>query len=196
MVILRGIKLGSALGALVLFFLPWVEIQCSGKSLATQTGWQITTGEATPAKVRDAERDMVSQERASELGKARLVAAALLATGFAVLLLLLALVGQHPVAEGGGVALCGLALLLLVNQAVEGFPVKDMLVQSASVDDASLNTDMDSFGDSMAMAVMAGFEIRRLPAFYASCLLLGIPVLLTIARLLIHGSAIHASGAS
>lgn len=175
MAILRGIKLSSALGALALFFLPWIDIQCSGKSVATQTGLQAIVGQATLAEERQTERGSLHRQEPESLGSARLVAGGLIVLVFAVLLLLLAVAGHHPLAEGIGSLLCALALALLITQVIEGFPVKDALVQDVSVDNASLEMDFEA---STAMAVMTSFEVKVLPAFIATCALLGIAVLL------------------
>ena len=54
---LKKLKLGSSLIALILFAFPWVDIQCSQKSLATQSGFQVIYGGGTPSEEMEAMGD-------------------------------------------------------------------------------------------------------------------------------------------
>jgi len=178
MAILRSIKLTTAVAAFAMFFLPWIDIQCSGKSLITQTGIQTITGMATASGEMEAKPDGGKQE---PLGSATMVAAALLATGLAIACLVVALFNNNPKMDVGGSVLCALALLLLIVQVSQGFPAKEEIVSQISTDQASADGDM---GASLAMAMMANIQVEVLPAFTMTCVLLGVPVLLLVGLLL------------
>lgn len=82
--LLQKINLVTSLAALILFFLPWIDIQCSGKSMATQTGMQIIYGGASQAQDAEAfEKEGKIKRSGGEsddsLGSAPLVAMAVLA---------------------------------------------------------------------------------------------------------------------
>ena len=178
MAILRSIKFTTALAAFALFFMPWLDIQCSGKSLATQTGIQTITGGATPSEELGKREEDANEK---PFGSAKMVAAALFATGLGMALLLVALLNSNPKLDLAGSALCGLALLFLLVQVSQGFPAKDEVIASVSADQASNEVDMSS---SLAMAMAANIEVEVLPAFIISCVLLGIPVLLLVGMVL------------
>ena len=179
MAILRGIKLCTALAALALFFMPWLDIQCSGKSIATQTGFQTITGDATPSEEMRADQAQ-GGKRNEPLGTATMVAAALIATIIAIMLLASAVLKGSYALDRAGSAICAIALLLLIVQAMLGLPAKDELVAAISTDQATNEVDMAS---ALATQVMANLKVDILPAFYFTCVLLGIPVLLLLYQL-------------
>ncbi len=47
---IQKLNIGTTLAVLVLFFLPWIDIQCSQKSFATQTGIQTIYGGGSPSE--------------------------------------------------------------------------------------------------------------------------------------------------
>ncbi len=178
--ILRAIKLTSAIAALVLFFMPWIDIQCSGKSLATQTGIQTITGMATPSEEMKPKRDR--SEQGDQLGTATLAAIAIFALGMAIICLLVSLLNNKTRPDVLGSALCGVALLCLLLQLGQGFPVKEELIGQISSDQASNEADS---GGSLAMFMVSNIEIKVLPALMMTCVLMGIPVLLHVSVLLL-----------
>ncbi len=172
MVFLRGIKLTTALAAFALFFMPWLDIRCSGESLATQTGIQTITGKSSPTKETSKRQD---PNREKTLGSAPLVGAALMATGLAVACLLVGLMNRKPFLDIAGSVLCGVALLCLLVQVTQDFPAKDALIEQVATDQASNSSDM---GSMLAMKMMADLQVEVLPAFTITCVLLAIPALL------------------
>ena len=180
MAILRAIKLTSAIAALVLFFMPWIDIQCSGKSLATQTGIQTITGMATPSSEIEG---IMKNDRRESLGSSVLVATALLATGLGIACLLMALFNGNSKLDALGSILCVLALMCLLTQLIQGFPIKQQLIAKISMDQASNPMGMS---DSLGFMMAANIQTVILPGFIATCSLLGIPSLLMVSILFIR----------
>jgi len=178
--ILRAIKLTSAIAALVLFFMPWIDIQCSGKSLATQTGIQTITGMATPSSEIEG---IMKNDRRESLGSSVLVATALLATGLGIACLLMALFNGNSKLDALGSILCVLALMCLLTQLIQGFPIKQQLIAKISMDQASNPMGMS---DSLGFMMAANIQTVILPGFIATCSLLGIPSLLMVSILFIR----------
>ena len=79
----KKVKLGSSLAALIIFAFPWVDIKCTGISVATQSGLQVVGGGATASKGMEAmgsDSSIKKAQSANEsLGFAPLVALALIA---------------------------------------------------------------------------------------------------------------------
>lgn len=178
--ILRTIKLTSAIAALVLFFMPWIDIQCSGKSLATQAGIQTITGMATPSSEIEG---IMKNDRRESLGSSALVATALLATGLGIACLLMALFNGNSKLDALGSILCVLALMCLLTQLFQGFPIKQQLIAKISMDQASNPMGMS---DSLGFMMAANIQTVILPGFIATCSLLGIPSLLMVSILFIR----------
>ena len=178
--ILRAIKLTSAIAALVLFFMPWIDIQCSGKSLATQTGIQTITGMATPSSEIEG---IMKNDRRESLGSSALVATALLATGLGIACLLMALFNGKSKLDALGSILCVLALMCLLTQLFQGFPIKQQLLAKISMDQATTPMGMSN---SLGFMMAANIQTVILPGFIATCVLLGIPVLLMVSILFIR----------
>lgn len=198
--LLRKIRLASTLGALLLFFLPWVDIQCSGTSLATQTGIQVIYGGGSPSEQMkgmsegfgdgemDAEVDMDMGSEES-MGYGPLVGMALLAVLGAVACSFIALRTSGGMAERYATLLPTLALALLLVQLLIGFPAKREMINSMreqSPQTEGVSDPDDPFaemGNAMAEAMMANFQVKATPAFYLELVALGIPCLLLISSL-------------
>ena len=121
-------RLGTLVAALILFFVPWLEVRCSGTPLLTQTGIQTVTNDASPAGPLKDEPGLTkskkTQSTEGELGnrseQSYFVGAALLLA-----------VGALGAAFGRGGRLSGVlaaaALACLAAQAIMGFPVQKAL---------------------------------------------------------------------
>jgi hypothetical protein len=126
----------SLLGAVALFFLPWIELSCSDQKSAerlvigTQTGLQIATGKASPSKQLDnlgrefgSDEGSKEQPEKEDLDASFLVAAGGVLTAGALLFALLGAVGSRG-AAGFSALLATTALICLVAQWQQGFPVE------------------------------------------------------------------------
>lgn len=62
----KKIKFGSTLAALIIFAFPWVEMQCSGRVMVTQSGFQVIHGSGSVSEEMEAmEGDPSSTESVS-----------------------------------------------------------------------------------------------------------------------------------
>lgn len=160
------INLASTLAALLLFFVPWVDIQCSGKTILTQTGIQTAFGGASASKEIDslAPRERLSQQRTEKAGPSSvLVLVALLLVSAAFVSALLSLRATTPSESKAGL-LCGAALVCILAQMAIGFPVEKALFEEATKED-------------MAAAMALGFQVRYQPWIYLEILALAVATL-------------------
>ena len=148
-------RFGADAAALVLFFLPWVDIQCSDTSMATQSGVQIIYGGGSPSQEitdLDGKEDQSGQE---SMGFAPLVGLALLAVIGAVVAAFAAI--RSATAPRGNLPgiLCAVALGLSALQMMAGFPVKKKLGEELSGQGRTEQRANDPFagvGEGMAQA--------------------------------------------
>ena len=182
MEIIRKINIVSILIGLCLFGLPWVDIQCSGKSIATQTGFQAMVGSGTPVTDSSSRSDVSLNQGAKDsdenLGLALLVFVAfifcLLALGYG----LFGLLRNSRKTSDGSSILAALALVLLVTQAAIGFPAEAAINESSQKKEASSSDD--GFGESLAAAMIESFDVQLTAGFYFELVCLGIPTLLLL----------------
>lgn len=183
---IQKLHIGTTLAALVLFFLPWIDIQCSQNSFATQTGIQTIYGGGSPSKeiksFIDEDRQMKSgdEKKGDEsAGYSPLVALALLAVICAVFVSFKALRSNDESQNRLVGIFCATALILISAQMMMGFPVKESLGKSmaeASKANAS-DASMKEFSSGMAVAMMMNIQVRHLPALYIELIMLGLPTL-------------------
>ncbi len=163
---MKKLRLGTLLAALVLFFLPWLELRCSGKVMAWQSGYHtivsdgVTTDEFK-SNAKKSKRDPdeaaadVKKKNEGESANAWLVA------GAAALVILALITGAAAWTRLSGI-LALTAAGLLVVQMVTGFPVE------RNIDEATKHlTDGDS-GASRAKQSEA--SDRAMNAFFAQLL--------------------------
>jgi hypothetical protein len=183
---IQKLNIGTTLAALVLFFLPWIDLRCSDKSLATQTGIQTIYGGGTPsadmAALENGQGAKSAGEKKDEsMGYSPLVAIALLAVIGAVVAAFVSLRSADDLAHGNLVGiLCAVALGLLALQMMIGFPAKKKLEESmaqGTKQQAPSNDPMAKVGEGMAAAMMMNFQVRQLPALYIELIMLGLPTL-------------------
>ncbi|GAA5482954.1 hypothetical protein [Haloferula sargassicola] len=160
----------SALCALGLFFLPWLDLRCSGRPVLTQTGFQTITGSyKRSADFEIGSRHQIERQLDPDRPpRALLVAGALAAT---ILALLLAFGGMIYGAPDGGALrsglLAALALVLLVMQDSRGFPLDE-------------ETRADRNPHEMAARALVGgtLDVRRTLWFHATLGTLGFSTLI------------------
>ncbi len=179
------LNLATTLAALLLFFLPWIDIQCSNQRLATQTGIQTIYGGGSPAN--EAEVKAVVKDEES-LGASVWVGIALLAVMGAVVAAFMALSGAQGRAANAVGVCCAIALAALAIQAMAGFPVQTKVERGMTptrrVEPVNPANPFQGMGAGMAAAMMMNVKIKYLPPFYLELLALGIPTLVWINRLL------------
>lgn len=184
----KKIRVGTSLAALFLFALPWIDIQCSEKSMVTQTGFQVIYGGASIADEMEsmagndpsAEADFSSED---SMGFAPLVALALVAVLAASAFSVIALLRGGDKAECYSSILPAVALVALLLQMMIGFPAKKKILEAMSEETTQTESADDPFaglGKSMAAAMMMSIRVKTTPAFYFELLALGIPTLILV----------------
>ena len=182
----QKLHIGTTLAALVLFFLPWIDIQCSQQSIATQTGIQSIYGGGSPTKemqaFMDDEGQSASRQDDSEdsMGHAPLIGIALLAVVGAVIVSFIAIRSDEPILNTVVGILCAAALVLISAQMAIGFPAKTSLGKAMGEGARTeVSADpMDDFSRGMSTAMMMNFQVRHLPSLYITLVILGIPTLI------------------
>lgn len=179
---IQKLNIGTTLAALALFFLPWIDIQCSGKSFATQTGIQTIYGGGSPSPEMKRFVDEKRQAKSSgdeSMGNSGLVAIALIAVIGAVVASFVGLrSNKGPKVEMVGM-LCTVALTLIVVQMMVGFPVAREMGEKLAETPKNINTTdpMEGAGAGIAAAMMMNIQVRHAPALYIELIMLGLPTL-------------------
>jgi hypothetical protein len=190
----KKIRFSSSLAALFLFALPWLDIQCSEKSMATQSGFQVIYGGGSASEEMKALGDDTKTKSASKspdsMGISPLVGLALIAVVAAVVFSYLALFRGSEAAEKYSTFLPATALGLILLQLMIGFPAKKKIIESMSEGTSksqksqSPDDPFSGLGKSMATAMMMNIRVKTAPAFYLELLALGIPALLLVNSLI------------
>lgn len=178
---IQKINIASSIAALVLFFIPWLDIQCSNHSVATQSGLQTIYGGMSPSKemsemARSESKKGKSSSKDDSAGISILVAVAFLAVAGAVVasfLIFKGASGVHPQAPG---ILCAAALACIAAQMATGFPVTDMMKEGMRKESGG-RPDEDALAAASAGMASAMIQVRHLPGLYLELIILGIPTL-------------------
>ena len=119
------ISLVSLVAGAVLFFLPWIEVQCQGHGFIRQSGLQIATGGASLAPDL-AQGRQAQNSNGGDGEKGLIVGAAGVLTLLALWSAWLAWRDGRDEPEKAG-RLAAVALALVVSQPILGFPVERRL---------------------------------------------------------------------
>lgn len=179
----HNINLGSTLIALFLFFLPWIDFQCSGKSVITQSGVQTIYGGGSLSSEMKAMTDKKgdssdfsgkSKDGKDEIGSAPLIVVSLLATLIAVVVAVIIFRNpdRYPAYSVG--ALTGIALLFIFIQMAIGFPIKKDVYGSMGGD--KTESTEDPLGDAAGMMAMMNISVKYTNVFWLNLIALGVPV--------------------
>lgn len=177
---LPKLNLVSALAALVFFFLPWVEIECSGEKTATQTGFQTITGAATPMKPL---KGTHPDESGESLGNSYLAAFALVGVVSAAVIGFASMISDRADLARATAFLCGCAFACLAIQLVIGFPVESTLREKLGGPQEAAGKPkgpLDEIGREFARKFAAEVKVRPSKWFYLELGALGIPALLML----------------
>jgi len=126
----KGLRLGTLLAALVLFFLPWLELKCAGQRLMYQTGIQTILKDAS----MDGDMEMFAKTSGGDYaGKmndvdggefGRKTGPSLLAGGALLCVVIAFAVTLGSTGRAASGIMAALALALLGVQAGMGFPLQ------------------------------------------------------------------------
>lgn len=172
----------STFAALVLFFLPWIDIQCSNRTMATQSGVQTIYGGSTISKELDGfpengKMKNTSSNKDESMGVSILVGVAFTAVIAAFCAALLVFRGMQGVSSHTVGILCAAALVAISLQLMIGFPVRGKLSESMA-EPAKSQFATDPFAGAGASMAAAMIQVRHLPSLYLELLALGIPTLI------------------
>jgi len=178
---IKKLKLGSTLAALCIFLFPWIDIQCSQKSMATQTGFQVIYGGGSVSDELEAMGGNSKESNSKEsMGFAPLVGLAFICVVGACVAAFHSLVKDNSKSDMLSMLLPSIALGLLLIQLMIGFPVKTEMMKSMATEDSQSETSVDDLSASMAQAMMMSISVKTTTAFYVELFLLGFPALILL----------------
>ncbi|MDB4265349.1 hypothetical protein N9891_01225 [bacterium] len=128
------INIVSFAGALFLFFVPWLDFQCSGKTMITQSGFQAVYGGGSvdpqfeSASKKDSEKEKKDGKKKGP-GMAYLLGVAFVAI-VAGLIVSLFMFRKSAAKSKIASALAALALILIALQMMLGFPMEQEITKS------------------------------------------------------------------
>ncbi len=181
----RTLRLSTLAAALVLFFLPWLELKCAGQRVAYQSGVQTVLNRISPdvdmqemARGRGGWSGNPEAPEGNELGEK--VGTSYLTAGALLCLVMAFAVAIGASGRAASGVMAGLALALLGLQAVVGFPLQAAVEKEMKlVDRRTGPSDSDAGGEDMGLAIgrqiMTGMmpRVSFSPWFYAELVLLG-----------------------
>ena len=192
----KKINLATLLGALVIFFLPWLDMQCNGNSMVTQTGFQAVSGGGTLSeemknlanlggdKSKDSDGEAKDKNPVAALAKNDRPSQAWLAAGALLLIALALILAVRAVLSANANDLSPIALLatmalgFVALQLLLGFPLEATAKQALAASqngDAAKDTPFASLG-----AAMVRIQVIRQPWIWAELAFLAVPGLLWI----------------
>jgi hypothetical protein len=174
------VNLLTLLSALILFWMPWMDLRCDGRRLATQTGIQSIQGTASAASEITVDGDSPFQEpgKPSSFPKAALVGGAFVALIVALLMAIRRLLSKRQVPLLTGL-LAGVALVLILIQWATGFPIEHHARESSRISPPGYRTLDPSAGFNSELAILSlDVKAEPMPAFYFELIALGIPTLI------------------
>jgi hypothetical protein len=176
----KAVRLSTILAALVLFFVPWLEVRCAGRPLMHQTGLDAILNQASkddqiaaatkggfPSKMPTDEMD--ENKMGEFAGNSILSGVALLATVAA-----LGVAAGRTGRRASGM-LAAVALSCLGIQAMIGFPAKravSKMMEDMNKSQAGMSPGMQE-QQRMAQALF-GISVEYTPWFYGELLLLAV----------------------
>jgi hypothetical protein len=168
------ISLVSLVAGAVMFLLPWVEVQCKGRTFLRQTGVQAAVGAVSIAEEFTQGAKMQQPDGDKSLGIGFLIVASGAFTGVALLAAWRAVKNDYHEPEKIG-RYAGIAAGLIGVQMLIGFPLEQGLREA-------LKTGLDGKGkDPLEAAVQqqvaAVFQPKYMPALYLYLAALAVPAL-------------------
>lgn len=186
----KKINLAALAGALVIFFFPWLDMQCNSKSMVTQTGIQSIYGGGNLSEELEnlanlgANKDAENKDSAPAFSEDDSPAPAWLAAG-ALLLIVLSLILAargllSPKADdlSNIVLLATMALGFVALQLLVGFPIEaSARAAMAKAQEGQPGSDNPLAGLG---AAMVRINVIRQPWIWAELAFLAVPGLLWI----------------
>ncbi|WP_269537596.1 hypothetical protein [Cerasicoccus fimbriatus] len=160
----KKVNLASVLTAIVLFFLPWVQVSCQ-EGVVRQSGVQAIRGDVTVIKNGEAQKQPRTVEKKNDFPEpAWLILAAFVSLCGAGALGIWSWFAKRSALDQAVVWICVGALILVLAQSFVGFPLFTFILQA---------TDKAAFDDELWRSYQ--------PAFYALWVALFLPITWRIA---------------
>ncbi len=185
----KKLNLASLLGALVVFLLPWLDMQCNGRSMVTQTGLQTIHGGGSLSAEMQSLAEMGGGETSGKSNRSGFSeddrpSAAFLAAGSLLLILLALFMAVRSAMSPASVdpahvaLLATLALGLFGMQMLFGFPLETTAQQAMT--EAQAGADKTGIDNPFAGlgAAMVRIQVIRQPWLWLELALLAVPGLL------------------
>ena len=170
------ISLVSLVAGAILFFLPWIEVQCQGRTFIRQSGLQIATGSIS---IGD---EFAKGAQKPPEGKGAPVGLIVLGSGIFLGLALFAAWsnvkdGVHEPENAGRLSL--IAIALVSSQMVFGFPIdrglRDEMKKSGG---GPGGQSQDALAAAFEQQFKAAFQTKPQPALYLYLAALGVPIVM------------------
>ncbi len=184
---IQKLNIVSTLSALILFFLPWIDIRCSNQNIATQSGIQTIYGggsapkEQEPLSAYAKQMDGGASKKDESLGVSGLMSFALVVVVGAVIASFLIFIGNRACPPDLTGVLCAIALVAITAQMVIGFPVAGKISDELTKGGGHASGAGDFPAAEMTAAMV---QVVYLPSIYLELIALGIPTLILANRLL------------
>ncbi|MDA7907615.1 hypothetical protein N9C66_00790 [Akkermansiaceae bacterium] len=167
---LNFVSFATALG---FFFLPWLDFQCSEKSMITQSGFQTVTGGGSLGEdTKSMAESKKNEENQDGFGVALFVAVALGCVALGLLLAFIGLLGGGPPSPALP-ALAAVALILIGLQMKLGFPMEQKIAESFQKPGAE---EENALADMGKLFAQMNIRIVYRPWIYAELGSLFLPV--------------------
>lgn len=195
MTVKNKITLSSLLAALFLFFLPWIDFQCSGKTVITQSGMQSIYSGGTLDKQLEAlgEDNDNSSDKKDENSPAPAI---LIAVALILLLIALYLAYKQMKNESEDSSKVILfstgCLLCIVVQMLLGFPMENLLNEQL----ADKPESSSPFGESANLLTTMQISVEYRNALYLTLIALAVPFGLRFTKLGENNKALPKSSSS
>lgn len=176
------LNLLTTFGALVLFFLPWIDIQCNQRSMITQSGFQTITGDGSLSddfKKLHEDQDHDKDQNKDKLDPAIFVAAAFLLVILAFGLALASAFGRRNRDRSVGI-LTAMALACILAQMALQFPAEKDI-------NRSLKPGASDHDDPIARSIgsaLTDIKVLYRNPLYFELALLALPTLLLLNTLI------------
>ena len=190
MLVKKKIQASTLLAALVVFILPWLDMQCNSKSMITQTGIQSVSGGGTLSDEMEslanlgANKDAENNDSAPSLSEDDRPAPAWLAAGALLLIVLALVLAVHSVLSAQANDLSPITLLatmafgFVALQLLVGFPLEHTARQAMAKAHGGQAGSENPF--AAVGAAIVRIQVIRQPWIWAELAFLAVPGLLWI----------------
>ena len=170
------LSLVALVAGAVMFALPWVEVQCQGRSFLRQTGLQAAVGAVSIGGGFTRGEKLPQQDTGNSMGFGFLIVASGAFAGIALWSAWRAV--QDDVHEPEKIGrYAGIAAALLGVQMVIGFPLERGLREEMQKTRGTAGPQSQDASEAAMKQMAAAFQTKYLPALYLYLAVLAVPAL-------------------